>query len=146
MHQGRIQTEQAPVDSFTAGGVELGNGKHVKADIVILGTGWEYDHAFLPADLRDLIEDDGIYLYRHVLHPNCPRLVFVGLASTFSNSLSDYLEVRWLVALLKGEISLPDRALMLDEIEAMKQWKKKDHAGAAVKGFRASGSCIALPR
>jgi cation diffusion facilitator CzcD-associated flavoprotein CzcO/uncharacterized protein YjbI with pentapeptide repeats len=125
MHQGRIKTEQASIDAFTVDGVELGNGKHVKADIVVLGTGWEYDHAFLPADFRDVIEDDGIYLYRHVLHPDFSRLVFVGLASTFSNSLSDYLEVRWLVALLKGEISLPDRALMLDEIESMKQWKRK---------------------
>ena len=125
MHQGRIQTEKASVDSFTADGVQLSNGKHVKADTVVLGTGWEYDHSFLPDGYEDLIEDDGLYLYRHILHPDFPRLVFVGFASTFNNSLSDYLEVRWLVGLLKGEFSLPDRGHMLDEIEAMKAWKRK---------------------
>jgi dimethylaniline monooxygenase (N-oxide forming) len=124
MHQGKINTEQASIKRFTADGVELSSGKHINADTVILGTGWKYDHTFLPDGYQAVVETDGLYLYRHMLHPDFPRLAFVGLASTFNNSLSDYIEARWLVALLKGDISLPDREHMLSEIENMKTWKR----------------------
>jgi len=124
MRQGKIRTEQASIKRFTGDGVELSNGKQLKADTVILGTGWKYDHSFLPDGYQAVLEKDGLYLYRHMLHPDFPGLAFVGLASTFNNSLSDYIEARWLVALLKGDIGLPDCAKMLHEIENMKAWKR----------------------
>ncbi|MGI9233241.1 MAG: pentapeptide repeat-containing protein [Woeseiaceae bacterium] len=124
MRKGTIRTEQASVKRFTADGVELSNGKHINADTVVLGTGWKYDHSFLPDGYQAVMETDGLYLYRHMLHPEFPRLAFVGLASTFNNSLSDYIEARWLVALLKGDIVLPDRQRLLHEIEDMKSWKR----------------------
>ncbi len=54
-----------------------------------------------------------------------PRLAFVGLASTFNNSLSDYLEARWLIAMLKGDMHLPDQEQMSGDIEQMKEWKRR---------------------
>ena len=125
IHKGRIKTKRASIREFTPEGVELDNGEHLDADIVVMGTGWEYDCSALPEALQSTLEDDGLYLYRHILHPECPRIAFIGMASTFNNSLSDYLEVRWLVALLKGDISLPDGTQMLREIEQMKTWKRK---------------------
>ncbi len=125
IHNGTIRTEQASIKQFTPDGIELSNGVHVNADTVVLGTGWEYDRSFLPDEFQAALEDDGLYLYRHILHPDIPRIVFVGLASTFNNSLSDYLEARWLVAMLKGDMELPDREQMLREIEEMKAWKRK---------------------
>jgi len=124
IHSGEIALEQASVKQFTADGVELSNGVHIDADTVILATGWQYDRSFLPDEYQDVLEEDGLYLYRHILHPDFPRIVFVGLASTFNNSLSDYLEARWLVAILKGDIVLPERKHMLQEIEDMKVWKR----------------------
>jgi dimethylaniline monooxygenase (N-oxide forming) len=124
LHSGKIHTEKASIKQFTPHGVELSNGVHVDADTVVLGTGWEYDCSFLPTEHQSTFEKDGLYLYRHILHPAFPRIVFVGLASTFNNSLSDHLEARWLVALLKGDISLPDNASMLAEISQMKAWKR----------------------
>ncbi len=125
MHNGKIRTEQASIKHFTSDGVELSNGVHVNADTVVLGTGWEYDWSFLPDEFRSVLEEDGLYLYRHILHPDIPRIAFVGLASTFNNSLSDYLEARWLVAMLKSDMHLPDKRQMLLEIEQMKSWKRK---------------------
>ncbi len=124
IHKDRIVTEQASIRVFTPDGIELSNGKYLKADVVVLGTGWEYDNSILPAQLQSTFEEDGLYLYRHILHPNAPQIAFIGLASTFNNSLSDYLQARWLVALLKGDIRLPDSAQMLHEIEQMKAWKR----------------------
>ncbi len=124
IHKGTIGTEQSSIKNFTADGVDLCNGSYLEADTVVLATGWKYDHSILPDEYQSVLEEDGLYLYRHILHPDFPRLVFVGLASTFNNSLSDYLEARWLVAMLKGDIHLPDRAHMLSEIEQMKVWKR----------------------
>ncbi|MDH3767409.1 MAG: pentapeptide repeat-containing protein [Gammaproteobacteria bacterium] len=124
IHKDVIRTECASIKQFTPEGVELSNGVHVVADTVVLGTGWTYDHSFLPDEYQSTLEKDGLYLYRHILHPNIPNIVFLGLASTFNNSLSDYLEARWLVAMLKEDIRLPDQETMLREIEQMKDWKR----------------------
>lgn len=125
IHKGSIKTRQASIRKFTTDGIELDNGDHLEADVVVLGTGWEYDCSVLPEELKLTLEQDGLYLYRHILHPACPGIAFVGLASTFNNSLSDHLEVRWLVALLKGHIKLPGSAQMTSELEQMKAWKRK---------------------
>jgi len=125
IHNGKIRTERATIKQFTSDGVELSNGTHIVADTVVLGTGWEYDRSFLPDEFQAAMEEDGLYLYRHILRPDIPRIAFVGLASTFSNSLSDYLEARWLVAMLRGDMNLPDRGQMSREIEEMKAWKRK---------------------
>ena len=124
-HKDTIRTEQASIKQFTSDGIELSNGVHVNTDTVVLGTGWEYDRSFLPDEFQSALEEDGLYLYRHILHPDIPRIVFVGLASTFNNSLTDYLQARWLVAMLKSDMHLPDEEQMLREIEQMKSWKRK---------------------
>lgn len=125
LRQGKIQIQQTTIKQFTPDGVDLSNGVHLSADTVVLGTGWQQDHSFLPNEYQSLVETDGLYLYRHILHPNIPRLAFVGLASTFNNSLSDYIESRWLVAMLRGDIVLPDEEYLLQEIEQMKEWKRR---------------------
>ena len=136
IHKGVIHAEQASIKQFTSDGVELSNGVFVEADTVVLGTGWEYDRSFLPDDFDSAAEEDGLYLYRHILHPDFPGIAFVGLASTFNNSLSDHLETRWLVAMLKGDLRLPSPQDMRHEIEQMKVWKRKimpdQHSRAAL--------------
>jgi dimethylaniline monooxygenase (N-oxide forming) len=124
IHQGRIKTQQASIKRFTEHGIELSNGTHLDADTVIFGTGWKHDYSILAEHYQSSIENDGLYLYRHIICPDIPRLGFIGLVSTFNNSLSDYLEARWLVAMLKDEMLLPDKQVMLDEVEQMKEWKR----------------------
>lgn len=125
IQRGRIKTQQTSIKQFTEHGIELNNGIHLNADTVIFGTGWKHDLSFLPEQYQSVIDNDGLYLYRHIICPDMPQLGFIGLASTFNNSLSDYLEARWLVAILKDEIVLPDKKLMLDQIEQMKTWKRR---------------------
>lgn len=125
LKQGRIQAQQTTIKQFTPDGVDLANGVHVKADTVVFGTGWKNDQRFLPEKYQSFLEKDGSYFYRHIIHPEIPSLGFIGLASTFNNSLSDYLEARWLVDVLKGDIVLPDKKTQLREIEQMKCWKRK---------------------
>ena len=134
INSGDIRPLQDEIEKFTENGLELKSGKHLIADVVVFGTGWAYDQDILPPAIRSEMDDDGLYLYRHILHPNVPGFAFVGLASTFNNSLSAYLEARWLVAKLKGDLSLPSTVEMSKEIDRLKSWKRKIMPHQASRG------------
>ncbi|MEE9254633.1 MAG: NAD(P)-binding domain-containing protein [Pseudomonadales bacterium] len=117
------RTEIAEPDGNT---VRLANGEELEADVILLGTGWEIDYSFLPQAVVDAIgaDDDGFYLYRCMLHPDAPGLVFIGAVSTFSNILTCNLQARWLVELIAGRHQLPSHEAMRDDIRTMKAWKR----------------------
>ena len=123
---GGIDLHKTSVRGFTASGVTLDNGDHIDADMVILATGWETDFSFLDSTVREKLdfEDDGFYLYRHMLHPDVPGLAFVGRASSISSILTYCLQAHWLGQLVTGEQALPDQSVMTQNIEEMKAWKR----------------------
>src|SRR5262245_66576029 len=47
-------------------------------------------------------DEDGFYLYRQILHPDLPNLVFIGRTSTFINILTYCLQARRLAELIAG--------------------------------------------
>jgi cation diffusion facilitator CzcD-associated flavoprotein CzcO len=124
MRQGKIQVQRTTIEQFTPDGLVLGNRVHLDSDVVIFATGWQPNNSFLPTTFQSTVEDDGVYLYRHIIHPDLPSLAFIGWASTFANSLTTQLEALWLTYLLKGKIKLPEREVMLQEISQMKHWKR----------------------
>lgn len=126
IHEGKIQPHRTGVRSFTQSEVIIDTGEKITADVVVLGTGWQTDYAFLPPSVRDLLgfEADGLYLYKHMLHPDVPRMAFIGHASTNSCILTSSIQARWLGCLLAGKFFIPDRAEMQREISAMKDWKR----------------------
>ena len=83
------------------------------------------------------MEEDGVYLYRHMLHPNVPNMVFIGCnAATFCSILTYGLQARWLGELIKGNHQLPSEDAMLREIEDMKQWKRRWMPFSHARGAR----------
>ncbi len=52
LRDGTIRTEKASVERFTEDSVELSNGVQLRADTVVLATGWDYDHSFLPDEFE----------------------------------------------------------------------------------------------
>lgn len=124
MRQGKIQNRQGEIKEFTANGIRLNNGEVIDCDTVIFGTGYQTNYSFLPEAFKKSKEDDGVYLYRHIIHPDLPNMAFIGRAATFSNSLTSHLASVWLVHLLKGKFQLPSRELMLAEIQAIMDWKR----------------------
>ena len=105
---------------------------------MIYGTGWRTDYGFLPESLRThlQIEDDGLYLYRHILHPDVPRLAFIGHVSTVSSILTYPLQARWLAELLKSRHALPSIDDMRREIAAMQTWKRSWMPYSHARGSR----------
>jgi dimethylaniline monooxygenase (N-oxide forming) len=124
MREGGINNRRATIKAFTEDGVILENGEHLECDVVIFGTGYKPRYDFLPDVFKTTLEDDGVYLYRHIVHPKLSNMAFIGRAATFSNSLTSHLAAVWLVNLLKGKFQLPDHAAMLAEIDAIKAWKR----------------------
>jgi hypothetical protein len=67
-----------------------------------LPTGRKSDYSFLSNEARETLgtDEDGFYLYRQILHPDLPNLVFIGRTSTFINILICCLQARWLAELM----------------------------------------------
>jgi dimethylaniline monooxygenase (N-oxide forming) len=126
IRNGRISAHRTEIEHFTPDGVVLKDGTELTVDCVVLATGWKNDFGYLSDDARAALgtDDDGFYLYRHMLHPDLPNLAFVGRATAVSNILTHSLQARWLAELIEGRVRLPDRSAMLSEIEDIKSWKR----------------------
>jgi dimethylaniline monooxygenase (N-oxide forming) len=113
-----VPAKPIDIDAFGESRLEI--------DLLVLGTGWRSGFAFLPADFRQALgfEEDGLYLYRHMLQPKVPNLVFIGRASTICSVLTYSLQARWLAELIAGRHRLPEAEIMLKEIADMKAWKR----------------------
>jgi dimethylaniline monooxygenase (N-oxide forming) len=139
VRKGVINAQRTEIAECTATGVVLENGKRLAVDVIVFGTGWRTDYGFLPEKVRASlnIEDDGLYLYRHMVHPDVVNIVFIGCnAATLCNILTYSLQARWLVELIKGNHRLPSREIMLRDVEEMKIWKRKWMPFSHARGAR----------
>jgi dimethylaniline monooxygenase (N-oxide forming) len=121
-----IQLHRTTIEEFTPTGLKLADGEHLELDLVILATGWETDFSFIEHSVwqRFGAEDDGFYLYRHILNPDVPDLFFVGRASSISSILTYCLQAHWIAKVIKGKMMLPKADDMKRNIEEMKAWKR----------------------
>jgi len=127
LRSGDITPIQAEIKTFAANGVELTNGHFLEIDTLVLATGWEADYGYLSADLQAALDfaDDGLYLYRQMVHPAVKDLAFVGYASTITSVLTYNLQARWLADLLDERHALPPDDDMQRNIEAQQAWKRR---------------------
>lgn len=126
IRSGRIVAHRTEIERFEPDGLVLRDGDRLDVDCVLFGTGWKNDYGYLSPAIRSTlgIEEDGFYLYRHMLHPDLPNLVFLGRASTFLSVVTYNMQARWLAEAVAGRVVLPGRETMLEEIERMKHWKR----------------------
>lgn len=123
---GQINLHRTVIDKYTPGGVQLANGELLDVDLVIMATGWQTDFSFIDPDVWSRLgpEDDGFYLYRHILNPNVPGLYFIGRASTVSSITTYSLQARWLASVLIKQVQLPSDEAMRRNVEEMRKWKQ----------------------
>lgn len=121
-----IKLHRTTIEEYTPTGLKLADGSALDLDLIILATGWATDFSFIENEVwqRFGAEEDGFYLYRHMLNPEVPGLVFVGRASSISSILTYCLQAHWLVELIKGNLKLPSVDAMKRNIEEMKAWKR----------------------
>jgi len=140
---GTIEPHQAELSGFSSNAVELSTGASVPADLVVLSLGsLPPRFAFLDAPLRRLLEaeDDGVQLYRHVIHHEIPGLAFAGFNHGFMHVPAAEAGALWVAALWQGRLRLPPYAEMAAAIEHVRAWKRQ-HIH-----FEASRSCAVNTR
>ena len=126
IRKGDIRAHRSSISRFTDDGLVLSDGSEIAADCVVFGTGWKNAYAFLSEELKTSLgqEADGIYLYRHILHPAVPNLAFVGRVSSFMSVTTYALQGRWLAGVLSGQVKRPSEAEMNTAISDLKAWKR----------------------
>ncbi|HSA81051.1 MAG TPA: FAD-dependent oxidoreductase [Geminicoccaceae bacterium] len=126
IRSGRIVAHRTWIDRFVPDGLVLRDGDILEVDCVVFGTGWKTEYGLLSASIRQVLqeEEDGFYLYRHVIHPDLPNLAFIGRVSSFLSVATYSIQARWLAELIDGRIALPSRDEMLKEIAQMRDWKR----------------------
>ncbi len=138
LRRGAVTAHRAEIVEYAPDGLILSNGDKLEVDLVVLGTGWRSDYGFLGESVRARLDmaDDGFYLYRHMLNPKLPNLVFVGSAATICSILTYSLQARWLAELLAGNHRLPDAETMAREIAEMQAWKRAGMPFSHARGAR----------
>ncbi|MCZ6892719.1 MAG: hypothetical protein O7H40_01565, partial [Gammaproteobacteria bacterium] len=97
--------------------------------VVILAVGSEPPaFPFLAPEYRALLEaeDDGVQLFRHLLHPAIPNLAFAGYNHGFMHITAAEIGALWLCAHLNGDIALPPHETMEQCIDYVKDWKRRN--------------------
>ncbi|KXS10400.1 FAD/NAD(P)-binding domain-containing protein [Gonapodya prolifera JEL478] len=95
-------------------------------DVLILATGSRstgFD--FLPETISSaLVEDDGVHLYRGMIHPDVPALAFAGINSSYMHFVTTELGIQWLLAHLRGTVPLPPPSAIRASLDADRDWKR----------------------
>jgi Predicted flavoprotein involved in K+ transport len=126
---GRIEPRHAEVVSMSGDSVRMSNGEELAADIVVLSVGsGTPQFPFLDESTRALLEseNDGVQLYRHVIHPRLPRIGFAGFNHGFMHVPSAEIGALWLAALWRGELTLPPVEEMERDVDHVRAWKRKN--------------------
>jgi dimethylaniline monooxygenase (N-oxide forming) len=136
---GTIGVRRGEVARMAPGGVELGDGTRIDADLVVFGTGFRQELPFLPDHLLEQVRgDDGSFrLHRNILPLALPRLAFVGYNSSLYSQLTSEIGARWLAEHVQGRIPLPPAVGMAREIEERLAWLRAERPN-----HMASGTCV----
>jgi len=136
----KIRVYNTEIAKFLTDGIELLNGKRLKADVVIFATGFRQEVKFLEKKYQQFLIDknNNFHLYRHLIHPDIPQMGFIGYNSSFFCQLTSEVGSWWLVDYLKGRLILPSRSQMLSHMDTDWNWKKSQSLSG-----RDSGTCIA---
>lgn len=125
--EGKITPCQGLVERFTPEGIQLADKRSLAADMVVLSLGsMTPRYPYLPSPYREMLEaeDDGVQLYRHLVHPRIPNMGFAGFNHGFLHIPSVEVGTVWLCALLDGQLQLPGVEAMEASIERVRQWKR----------------------
>lgn len=139
VREGRLGARQAGIRALHPGWVELDTGEWIEADVVVFGTGFRQEVPFLDEGVRRTVQDDAgvFHLYRNLVHPDVPRLAFVGYNSSLYSQLTSEIGARWAARLWMGELRLPPRERMLQEVRARWDWLRQNRPQGT-----ASGTCV----
>ena len=97
--------------------VRFVDGSVEKVDVIVWCTGYNITFPFLDASVLDPMNNE-VSLYQQVVHPDQPRLYFIGLVQPWG-AIMPLAEAQaiWVADVLRGTSGLPDRETMVAEIK-----------------------------
>jgi cation diffusion facilitator CzcD-associated flavoprotein CzcO len=134
LHSGQITGVKSTIKEIKKSSLVLANGKEIPCNVLIAATGYQPLRTYLPKEVLDAKEKDGLWLYRNMLLPGHPRLVFLNSeTTTFTNITTASIQARWLAEALAGRHQLPSSSEQKTAVEENRAWKRKvmPNAGAA---------------
>jgi hypothetical protein len=106
------------LDRFEGSKVFFADGSSVEADVVVYCTGYKVSFPFLDESVVRA-EDNHVDLYRRVVPPDHPGLYFIGLIQPLGAVMPLAEEqAHWVAELIAGEVDLPSRPEMRQQITA----------------------------
>eukprot|EP00884_Botryococcus_braunii_P019302 jgi/Botrbrau1/6055/Bobra.0042s0035.1 len=128
---GQIEPVLGDVDRFLANGVQLRDGRRLEGfEVAVLATGYHCSYEWLPPHIqhRLQVQEDGLYLYRHMIPPLVPGLAFISCeVYTFNSSATSGLQAEWIARAVAGTMKLPRTEEQQQDVEALKQWKRQTY-------------------
>jgi len=124
---GKIQPHHGNLAGFCETGIRLEDNTIIACDVAVLSVGSKTPQfPYMPSPYRELLEkeEDGIQLYRHLIHPRIPNMGFAGFNHGFMHIPTVEVGTIWLCALLDGHMQLPSIEEMEASIENIRQWKR----------------------
>ncbi|KAE8710450.1 putative flavin-containing monooxygenase 1 [Hibiscus syriacus] len=119
-NKGNIVFKRAAEWWFWKEGIEFTDKTKMKADVVILATGYDGMKklkTILPEPFCSMIEYPYgmMALYRHTIHPLIPKMAFVGYIESVSNVGASELRSIWLARLIDEKFKLPSAENMVEK-------------------------------
>ncbi|XP_047463559.1 flavin-containing monooxygenase FMO GS-OX4-like [Mugil cephalus] len=126
-----IQQSSPVVAVEDDGRLRLQDGSVVQADVLMFCTGYNFKFPFLDgAQLSLEVQDQTVSpLYRFMLPPAFPSLVFIGICTLICPFPNFNCQVQFALAVLDGSVTLPSRAQMEDEV----RWQLQEKLEKGVK-------------
>ncbi|KAI8614478.1 hypothetical protein BC830DRAFT_1127316 [Chytriomyces sp. MP71] len=135
IRQNAIQVHRTSISRLSERSVHLDDGTTLNnVDTIIFATGFDFrQHILLPPGKEHLVEHDGIYLYRHLLHPELENMAFVGKNQALLTLPIAEMSSHWISSYLRGTLILPSKRDQLESIAALRAWKRANITVSVVR-------------
>ena len=115
-----------PVTELVGDRVRLADGRELRADAILYGTGYRADYPFLATEVQPpTLEHPG--LYRGIVHPAAPGLFFIGLAMAHGALIPIFeAQANWVAEVLSDRLVLPSAEVMEASIARDDEVRRRD--------------------
>lgn len=137
LRNGKVAVVKGSIAKLDAQGVTLDDGRQLRAQLVVLATGFEKDLSILPPEYQARVATpQGDYrLYRNIVPPGVPGLSLNGYNGTTAVPLTSEVAAHWIARWVEGRIAHVDQGRMNAVIDEDLAWRKAHLGGNEQQGY-----------